>query len=123
MKTCVWQIERQRQEEAERAGRALDEQEAALEAMKQAEKELKRLTSEQARKQAVLTEIGLRKAERLSCKTQLDLDIAEMLESKEAGAASVVRFLKHAEWHTQSHLSVRQRSSDGSQPRSFSWFK
>ena len=84
------QIERQRQEEAERAGQALDEQEAAQAALKRAEKELRHVAAEQAKEQARLKEISSEKDATLSRKAQVDLDVADLEERREAAAATQV---------------------------------
>ena len=84
------QNEQQRREEAERAGKALDEREAAHVALKKTERELKQVATEQTREQAHLNDVSSSRADAQSKKAQLDLDVMELDERrKEDNAAEV----------------------------------
>lgn len=85
--SCCAQIERQRQEEAERAGKAAEECEEARAALKQAEKELKQIDAEQTKLQGRLRESALSMDKALARRTQLELDVTELEEKREAGAS------------------------------------
>ena len=85
------QIEEQRQEEAERAGNALDEREAAHAALKKTDRELKQAVLEQTREQAHLKDVSSSRADAQSRKAQLDLDVTELEEQREAGTAAEVK--------------------------------
>lgn len=93
----VLQIEQQRQEEAERAGKALDEREAAHAALKKTERELKQVNVEQKKEQANLREVSSSKTDAQSRKAQLDLDVADLEDQREAGTAAEV--ISHSSVH------------------------
>lgn len=88
------QVEQQRQEEAERAGKALDEREAAHAALKKTERELKQVKVEQTREQAQLKEVSASRADAQSKKAKLDLDVADLEEQRQTSTAAEVKSIQ-----------------------------
>ncbi len=84
------QLEQQRREETERAGKALDDREAAHAALKQTDRELKQAVAEQAREQALLKEVSSQRTEAADKQAQLDVEVDELKEKEETSTADEV---------------------------------
>lgn len=78
------QIEEQRRQETERAGKAIEDRQAARAELKKTEKELRTVAAERKAAADALAEVAAQKQEAISRQARLELDVKELEEKSTA---------------------------------------